>query len=170
MVTPLKIDLVQLDRMVRQGKKTSEIAKYFSCTDGAVSQAKTKLRTTITRTRVLDRADEVFNTHLDMEAQIQRNQEVLEGELNRVLEKIKKVKDAEGVSELQGMIIKIIAESRKNTALWQNIAATWDDKREAAAFKLTVLNILERLNPGARNEAVRQIRELKALRGIIDIN
>jgi hypothetical protein len=165
-----KIDLIELDQLVRDGKSTGDIAKYFSVTPGAVSQAKGKLRTAITRTRVLDRSDDVFDNHLEMEAKIHRHQEVLEDQLNRVLEKIDRTKGAEDVSDLRAEIIKFIAESRKNTALRNTISLTWYDKREAAAFKLTVLNILERLSPGVRDEAIRQIRELKALRGVIDVD
>jgi DNA-binding CsgD family transcriptional regulator len=38
-----KIDIRKLDQMLRAGKSQIEIAKYFSVTPGAVSQAKRQL-------------------------------------------------------------------------------------------------------------------------------
>jgi hypothetical protein len=43
MVTPLKIDPVELNELLGKGKLTKEIAKHFHCTPGAVSQAKRRL-------------------------------------------------------------------------------------------------------------------------------
>jgi len=43
MVTPLKIDPVLLNQLLDQGKSTKEIANFFDCTPGAVSQAKRRL-------------------------------------------------------------------------------------------------------------------------------
>lgn len=43
MATPLKIDPVKLNDFLNEGKKTKEIAEYFSCSPGAVSQAKRRL-------------------------------------------------------------------------------------------------------------------------------
>ena len=43
MVTPLKIDPVLLNQFLDQGKSTKEIANFFGCTPGAVSQAKRRL-------------------------------------------------------------------------------------------------------------------------------
>ena len=43
MATPAKIDLHELDRLLKENTPTSEIAKHFNCTPGAVSQAKRKL-------------------------------------------------------------------------------------------------------------------------------
>ena len=43
MPTPAKIDLQELSQLLEEAKPTSEIAKYFGCTAGAVSQAKRRL-------------------------------------------------------------------------------------------------------------------------------
>ena len=43
MATPSKIDLNELDQLLKDDKSTSEIARHFGCTPGAVSQAKRKL-------------------------------------------------------------------------------------------------------------------------------
>ncbi|MFO8239837.1 MAG: hypothetical protein R6T90_02440 [Dissulfuribacterales bacterium] len=43
MATPAKIDQCELDRLLKDNKTTSEIARHFGCTPGAVSQAKRKL-------------------------------------------------------------------------------------------------------------------------------
>jgi len=38
-----KIDILQLTKLLAEGKRTKEIAKFFNCTTGAVSQMKKKL-------------------------------------------------------------------------------------------------------------------------------
>lgn len=43
MATPLKVDPVELNRFLGEGKSTKDIAKHFGCTPGAVSQAKRRL-------------------------------------------------------------------------------------------------------------------------------
>jgi len=43
MATPAKIDPKELHQLIYDGKSTSEIAEYFGCTPGAVSQAKRRL-------------------------------------------------------------------------------------------------------------------------------
>ena len=43
MATPLKIDPVKLNKLLNDGKKTKEIAGFFKCSPGAVSQAKRRL-------------------------------------------------------------------------------------------------------------------------------
>jgi predicted transcriptional regulator len=37
-----KVDIHKLDQMVRSGKSVKEIAKFFGCTPGAISQHKKK--------------------------------------------------------------------------------------------------------------------------------
>jgi hypothetical protein len=49
MVTPLKIDSVELHKLLEQGKTTKEIAAHFNCTPGAVSQAKRRLGIAVVR-------------------------------------------------------------------------------------------------------------------------
>ena len=43
MATPLKIDPAKLNKLLNEGRKTKEIAEFFDCSPGAVSQAKRRL-------------------------------------------------------------------------------------------------------------------------------
>ena len=43
MPTPLKIDPVELNRLLGERRSTKEIANHFNCSPGAVSQAKRRL-------------------------------------------------------------------------------------------------------------------------------
>jgi hypothetical protein len=47
MPTPLKIDPIELNKMLDEEKTTKEIAEYFGCSHGAVSHAKKRLATAI---------------------------------------------------------------------------------------------------------------------------
>ncbi len=51
MATKLKIDPIELHKLLLEGKKTGELAKHFNCSPGAISQAKRKLGVAITRER-----------------------------------------------------------------------------------------------------------------------
>jgi hypothetical protein len=43
MATPLKIDPIELSKLLDEGKTTKAISEHFGCTPGAVSQAKRRL-------------------------------------------------------------------------------------------------------------------------------
>lgn len=43
MATPLKINPIRLNELLNEGKTTKEIAEFFKCSPGAVSQAKRRL-------------------------------------------------------------------------------------------------------------------------------
>jgi predicted transcriptional regulator len=65
MATQPKIDFNVLNRLVTEGKSTSEIAKFFSCTPGAVSQAKKKLKISVVKNVALENAHKVVDKNLD---------------------------------------------------------------------------------------------------------
>ena len=72
MATEAKIDFNMLNRLVTEGKSTTEIAKYFSCTPGAVSQAKKKLKISVVKNIALENAHKVVGKNLDAVAQLQK--------------------------------------------------------------------------------------------------
>jgi len=65
MATQPKIEFNSLNRLVMEGKSTSEIAKFFSCTPGAVSQAKKKLKISVVKNVALENAHKVVDKNLD---------------------------------------------------------------------------------------------------------
>jgi hypothetical protein len=77
-----KIDIRKLDQMLRAGKSQIEIAKYFSVTPGAVSQAKRQLKNNIVRTVALEKANEVVESHLDMMGQLRKINSAINDELD----------------------------------------------------------------------------------------
>ena len=64
-----KIDLVKLDKLLRQGMSYREIAKEFSCTPGAISQARKKLSVDIVK-NVLHKSTRVLEILLTVESHV----------------------------------------------------------------------------------------------------
>lgn len=112
MATPQKIDLVELDRLINEDKSTSEIARHFGCTPGAVSQAKRKLGVAVAKDAAT-RAAPVL---------VERKQTAMDRLLNladRCDEELEWIKEAvppttdEEYRHWQGVKIKHVAEIRK---------------------------------------------------------
>ncbi len=55
--TPLKIDPFKLNELLGEGKKTKEIADFFKCSPGAVSQAKRRLGVAVVKASATKRRD-----------------------------------------------------------------------------------------------------------------
>ena len=67
-----KIDLIELSRLLTDGKTTSEIAKRFCCTPGAVSQAKQRLKRTTVKELQLKEANTAVAESLNFVRQLRK--------------------------------------------------------------------------------------------------
>ena len=99
-----KIDLRQLDQMLRAGKAQREIAQVFGVSESAVSKARKKLRSNIVRTVGLEKANEVVESHLDMMGQLRKINAAIDEELDRAKES---VIAAEGRDKLALILLQI---------------------------------------------------------------
>lgn len=164
-----KIDLNELDRMLRDGWSYRQIAKHFDCTPGAIAQAKKKLKDNIVRTIGLEKANEVVEGHLDMLGQLRKINRAITEELDRAKEE---VVNADGRSRiaLQKVIIKLSAEIRRQLEAQLKIFEVWSDMRVVAEFQNEVLAILDEMEPGVRDEIIRRLKERRALRGAVSIS
>jgi len=59
MATPLKIDPIKLNDLLEERKTTNEIAKYFNCSPGAVSQAKRRLGVDVCKVTALRKRNSI---------------------------------------------------------------------------------------------------------------
>ena len=83
-----KINLNELDRMLRDGLSYRQIAKHFNCTPGAIAQARKKLKNNIVRTIGLEKANEVVEGHLNMLGQLRKINRAITEELDRAKEEV----------------------------------------------------------------------------------
>ena len=164
-----KIDKKELNRMLREGVPQKKIAELFRVSESAVSMAKKTLKNTIIRTVALEKANEVVEADLDLLGQLRKINRVINGELDQAKEQISKAK-AKDKRLLQEIIIKLSGEVRKQLETGLRMVEVWDEHKLWAEFREEVLNVLDEMQPGTRNEVIRRLKERKILRGLISIN
>ncbi len=156
-----KIDIRKLDRMLRAGKTQREIAQVFGVTESAVSKAKKKMKNSFIRVVALEKANQVHESHLDVENELRR--------INRAKDA---VTEAEGRDRLaiREIIIKLAAEIRRQLEAQAKLFETWRDTKINAEFQAEVFRILDEMQPGVRNAAIRRLKHAGALRGAIAVS
>lgn len=191
MATEPKIDFDVLNRLITEGKSTTEIAKYFSCTPGAVSQAKKKLKIAVVKNVALENAHKVVGKNIDAVQQLQKINEVanrllneLTGEdqvINRMASAIEAILSPEGdprevkrlvrqISQDKETAIKACAEIRNQMKLQLEIFQTLYDIEAMAEFQREVLNAIGEVSPDVRNRITQRLKESRALRSAVSIN
>ena len=186
-----KIDFDVLNKLVTEGKSTTEIAKIFSCTSGAVSQAKKKLKISVVKNVALENAHKVVGKNLDAVDQLQNINEIanrllneLIGEdqvINRMTSAIEEILSPEGdprevkrlvrqISQDKETAIKACAEIRNQLKLQLEIFQTLYDMEAVAEFQREVLNAIGEVAPDVRNRITQRLKEGRALRSAVSIN
>ena len=168
-MTVSKVDIRKLDQLLREGKTVKQCAEYFNVTSGAISQRKTQLKHQIVRVASLEKAGEVVEAHLDMASELRKINNAINQELSRAQAQ---VEDSETVDirAIQEIIIKLSAELRRQLETQMKIFEAYSEFKDRAAFQNEVLRILDNMQPGARDEAIRRIKNAGALRGAITVN
>jgi len=163
-----KIDIRKLDQMLRAGKTQREIAQVFDVTESAISKAKRKMKNSFIRVVALEKANQVHESHIDVENELRKINRAISEELKRAKDA---VVEADGRDRLaiQEVIIKLAAEIRRQLEAQAKLFETWRDTKINAEFQAEVFRILDEFQPGARNEAIRRLKHAGALRGAITV-
>ena len=164
-----KIDYRELDQMLRAKKPYSEIAKHFGVTKGRISQAKKEMRTNMKKTVQMERAHECVEQNLDMVAELNKCNSAINAELERAQEDINYAQGKDR-RDTQRVIISLSAEIRKQLDTQLGIFEAWQDSTVKSDFRDEVLRILDEMQPGVRNEAIRRLKQRRALRGLVRFN
>ncbi len=195
MATQPKIDFKQLTQLFSQGKSTTEIAKFFSCTPGAVSQARKKLKISVVKNIALENAHKVVDRNLDAVAQLHTINEKANQMLNeltgegKVIDRMAKAVEGaltyEGnptkqtayirgivkqISQDRFLALKAMAEIRGQLNLQLDIFKTLYDLEAVAEFQGEVLNTIGEVAPDVRNRIIQRLKEKSALRSAVSIN
>ena len=194
MATHGKIDFNELHQLVTKGKGTTEIAKYFSVTPGAVSQAKKKLKISVVKNVALESAHKVVDKNLDAVAQLQKiNKDANElldvlmrwnrgdDEALQILEtQVRKVRIGKGEnSEIvkqykfkdpRELALRAMAEIRGQLNLQLDIFKTLYDMEAVAEFQREVLTSIGEESPSVRNRIIQRLKESRSLRQSVSIN
>lgn len=167
MPTP-KIDKAELNSMLRSGKSQKECAEFFGVSESAISMAKKVLKTSIVRTVVLDKANEIIESDLNLMVRLRFIMETILEELENVK---KELREGDGSkAQLRESLIALTAENRKQLNLLKEIAESWYDHRIANEFREEVLSVLESFEEGTREKVLTALKQKQALRGAISIN
>ena len=187
-----KIDKVKLSQMLRQGKSQKDCAKFFSVTEGAISQAKKELNLNVVKSVTLENAHRVVEKNLNSIEQLQKindhANELLDllmrwnrgdKEALQILEsQVRKVKirgTEEEVTEYKfkdprELALKAMAEIRGQLSLQLDIIKTLYDVEAIAEFQKEVLTIIGEVSPDVRDRIIQRLKEGRALRGSLRIN
>lgn len=192
-----RVDLEELNEMLKEGKTPSECAEHFNVSLPAISQAKGKLGLANTKCVTLEKASKVIDKNLDTISQLNRiNKDALEildvlmawqrgdGEAIRCLEtQVKKLiyhdkktgKDVElGVQEIKfkdprELALKAMAEIRGQLRLQMDIYQMLYDVQAAQEFQKEVLEAIGEAAPDVRERIINNLNQKRAIRSAIQI-
>ena len=149
-----KIDIVKLNRLLREGKSVSKCAKIFGVTPSAISQAKKNLNVSVVRNVALENAHRVVDQNLDAVAQLHKINEVA----NKLLDEL------EQTPELK---LKVMAEIRNQLRLQLEIFQALYDMKAVQEFQSEVLDTIGKVDKGVRDEIIYRLSEKRAIRNAV---
>ena len=154
-----KIDKVKLSQLLRSGKSGKECAKFFSVTEGAISQARKELNISVVKTVVLESAHQVVEKNLNAVDQLLN----INRKANTLLEVAIQAKDHDTT-------LKAMREIRGQLELQLEIFKTLYDVQAVADFQREVLTAIGEVEPDVRNLIINRLKEGRALRQSVDIH
>jgi len=123
MATPSKIDLNELDQLLKDGTSTSKIAQHFGCTPGAVSQAKRKLNVAMAQSAATRDAPALVEKKQTAMDRLMGLASKCEKQLAWIEQTVEPSNNAE-FRNWQDQVIKFAAETRKLFSAMAHIRAT----------------------------------------------
>lgn len=191
MATEAKIDFDVLNRLVTEGKTTTEIAKIFSCTPGAVSQAKKKLKISVVKNVALENAHKVVGKNLDAVTQLQKiNQDaneildllmrwnrgeeealqVLESQVRKVrIGKTEKFVEEFKFKDPRELAIRAMSEIRGQINLQLEIFQALYDMKAVQEFQEEVLTVIGGVSQDVKRRIIERLKEKRAIRSAVQI-
>jgi len=162
-----KIDISEMERLLREGKSQREVAQVFGVTESAISHAKNSLRKNIVRTVGLEKANEVVEGHLDVMGQLRRINLAIGEELSRAKQAVVKSCGKDQLA-LQDIIIRLSSEIRRQLDLQMKIFELWYQGRAVIEFQQVVLTAIEEVSPELKEKIIRKLQERSAVRSSVE--
>ena len=153
-----KIDKIKLSQMLRSGKSGKDCAKFFSVTEGAISQARKELKISVIKNVALETAHQVVDKNLNAVEQLLN----INRKANTLLEVAIQAKDHDTT-------LKAMREIRGQLELQLEIFKTLYDLEAVAEFQREVLTAIDEVDRDVRDRIVQRLKENKALRGSVSI-
>ena len=144
--------------MLRSGKSGKDCAKFFSVTEGAISQARKELKISVIKNVALETAHQVVDKNLNAVDQLLN----INRKANTLLEVAIQAKDHDTT-------LKAMREIRGQLELQLEIFKTLYDLEAVAEFQREVLTAIDEVDRDVRDRIVQRLKENKALRGSVSI-
>jgi hypothetical protein len=152
-----KVDLIEIQKLKKAGLCVSDIAKKIGCAKSSVSQGFKDLGLSGSQDVVLRVAGQLNNSKLNAMAKLEKICGVVEGELDRIGEDLKKSKGKARI-DWQEIQLKHTAEIRKQLSLLLEISQALYRIEEVDAFKRVVLEELGKIAPEARDKVLSALK------------
>jgi hypothetical protein len=154
-----KIDKLKLSQLLRSGKSGKDCAKFFSVTEGAISQARKELNIAVVKSVALETAHQVVEKNLNAVDQLLN----INRKANTLLELAIQTEDHDTT-------LKAMREIRGQLELQLEIFKTLYDIQAVADFQREVLTAIGEVDSGVRNRIINRLKEGRALRQSVDIH
>lgn len=153
-----KIDKVKLSKMLREGKTGSQCAKFFSCSNGRITQVRQELNLNVVRSVALEDAHRVVGKNLDAVAQLQKINDAANELLQQAIE-----------AEDHDVAIRAMCEIRNQLKLQLDIFSMLFDVKAVQKFQEEVLTAIGEVAPDVRDAIINRLKEASALRAAVSI-
>jgi hypothetical protein len=161
-----KVDIKRMEQMLRSGMKNKDVAAFFNVTPGCISQHSKKMKGLVVRSMALEKAHEVTASHIDVVNQLQRINDSINFELSKAREAADETKGKDRLP-FQRAIIDLSAEVRRQLDSQVKIFELWHDTKVIHEFHEEILNILEEVEPGLKNEIITRLKQRSAIRSTV---
>ena len=165
-----KIDLIELSRLLADGKGTTEIAKIFICTPGAVSQAKKRLKQTNVRQLQLKEANTAVAESLSFVRQLRKINDDAHTILDTAMSELQGDKPAVvgvGAADPRAVAIKAMIRIEAQLKLQNETLAMLADMNQVLEFQNELIDLLNDIDPELKNEFMSRLRERSALQSVL---
>ena len=159
-----RVDLIQLRRMIDDGKLQNEMAGFFKVSEGTISKNVKALSLAQGQDIILRSATKINDRKLNAMTRLERIAKVVEDELTYIRKTIKGTKGEER-REWQEVQLKHTAEIRKQVNLLLEIAQALYNVEEVEAFKKVVLEEIGACDEEIRKKILERIRQRRTYSG-----
>jgi hypothetical protein len=161
-----KIDKKRLKSLFRSGMRNKDIAEYFGVTPGAISQHTTDMKRSEHRAVILEKTPQFIQSHLDVVEQLKKINDAITFELDKAKGEADLASGAERI-KFSRLIVELSSEVRRQLDSQLKIFELWHDASVISEFQNEVLDILESVKPGTRNEIINKLKQRKVIRSTV---
>jgi predicted transcriptional regulator len=163
-----RIDIFELQRLIREGNSQGQCARLIGVSKQAVSATLKRLKQENDRSALSVSppvAKALVGSKIDGMKQLKKINDVIIHEINILNEKIKKAQGEERET-LTFQRLKHVGEIRKQLGLLLEICKELYNAEEVQHFQQTVLDCIGEVNEDVQNEIIRRLKLVRSTRSV----